>query len=133
MTNHYEAAREAHRRATPNESWAWDEPDNFHGIYARIHPVGSGDKIATTDLAGWGKKKGRAICESIVTKHNAWPAVEEVVAAAIELRAAIANASVKVDGFEPRIFVGEEKGAVILAADAKLREALGRLTGEGVR
>jgi hypothetical protein len=131
MTNHYEAAREAHRRATPNESWAWDEPDNFHGIYARIHPVGSGDKIATTDLAGWGKKKGRAICESIVTKHNAWPAVEEVVAAAT-------NVSEFHD--MPHILcTSAVDGECQCGADLfnsgmrRLREALGRLTGEGVR
>ncbi len=69
-------------KATPGPI-DYDEPDNWHGIAARIHPVASGDVIAQVSLSGWGKRKGRAICEAIVVTHNAMPALLRLWRAAI--------------------------------------------------
>jgi len=68
--------------AVPAGSWEFDEPSNWLGISGLVRPVGSGDQVAVVSLAGWGKRKGRAIGEFIATSHNAMPALLEVARAA---------------------------------------------------
>lgn len=68
-----------------SEAWGFDEPSNWHGLAARVHPAGSGDPIAQVSLSGWGKRRGLAICGLIVALRNAAPDLIAVVRAAAKV------------------------------------------------
>lgn len=71
MTDHrqqLEQLAEAQKRATPGP-WLWDEPDNWHGLSARVCTE-KYEPIAQVQKSGWGRGVGNRNAALITAARN---------------------------------------------------------------